>query len=182
MPFPFLTERLLLRRFHDTDLDAFHTYRNDPEVFKYQGWQRPYLRETAAEFITEMKDAAPGQEGRWFQAAIQRRSDATLLGDVAFCPQRGNPHQAYLGFTLARRFWGQGYAREAVGAVLDFLFLELDMHRIAADCDAENSNSYRLLERLGFRREAHHVESYPVADGWRDEYVYALLEREWPHP
>ncbi|MFZ5880031.1 MAG: GNAT family N-acetyltransferase [Chloroflexota bacterium] len=182
MPFPLLTERLLLRRFHESDLDAFRAYRNDPEVFQYQGWQTPYLREMAAEFIAEMKDAIPGREGYWFQAAIQRRSDYTLLGDVAFCPQRGNPRQAYLGFTLARRFWGQGYAGEAVGAVLGFLFGELDMHRLIAVCDAENANSYRLLERLGFRREAHHVESYPGADGWRDEYVYALLEREWPRP
>lgn len=182
MPFPLVTERLLLRHFLEADLDAFHAYRADPEVAKYQGWQTPYLREVAADFIADMKDAIPGEEGRWFQSAIQRRSDYTLLGDVAFCPLRGNPRQAFLGFTLARPYWGQGYASEATRAVLDFLFGELDMHRIVAYCDVVNANSYHLLERLGFRREAHHIESFSMGERWGDEYVYALLEREWHRP
>ena len=105
MLFPLVTERLLLRHFHESDLDAFHAYRNDPEVFQYQGWHVPYLRETAAEFIAEMKDAVPGVEGCWFQAAVQRKSDHALIGDVAFCPMRGDARQAFFGFTLARRFW-----------------------------------------------------------------------------
>ncbi len=182
MPYPLVTERLLLRHFHESDLDAFYAYRNDPEVFKYQGWGVPYLREMAAEFIAQMKDAVPGEEGHWFQTAIQRKSDHTLIGDVAFCPMRGNPQQAFFGFSLARRFWGQGYASEAAQAVLDYLFHELEMHRIVADCDAENVHSYRLLERLGFRREARHLESFWTGEQWRDEYVYALLGREWRRP
>jgi aminoglycoside 6'-N-acetyltransferase len=182
MPYPLVTERLLLRHFLEADLDAFHAYRNDPEVSKYQGWQVPYLREMAAEFIAEMKDAIPGEEGRWFQTAIQHNADHILLGDVAFCPMRGDPRQAYLGFTLARPYWGQGFAREAVQAVLNYLFHELDMHRIVGVCDAANVNSYRLLEHFGFRREAHHVENYWLGERWGDEYVYALLEREWPRP
>jgi len=182
MPFPLVTDRLLLRHFHESDLDAFHAYRNDPEVFKYQGWSVPYLRETAAEFIAEMKDAVPGERGRWFQTAIQRKSDHILLGDMAFCPMRTDPRQAYFGFTLARPYWRHGYAGEAARAVLDYLFDELEIHRVVAECDAENINSFRLLERLGFRREAHHVENYWTESGWRDEYVYALLEREGRRP
>ena len=182
MPLPLVTERLLLRHFHESDLDAFHAYRNDPEVFKYQGWSVPYLREMAAEFIAVMKDAVPGEEGHWFQVAVQRKSDYALVGDVAFCPLRGSPRQAFFGFSLARRFWGQGYASEATQAVLDYLFHELDMHRVVADCDVENAHSIRLLERLGFRREAHHLESYWTGEQWCDEYVYALLEREARRP
>jgi len=64
-------------------------------------------------------------------------------------------------------------------ALIDFIFTELDLHRLVADCDAENVNSYRLLERLGFRREAHHVESYWLGERWGDEYAYALPGREW---
>jgi RimJ/RimL family protein N-acetyltransferase len=183
MPIHIETERLLLRHFHESDLEPFLAYRNDPEVRKYQGWQVPYLREMAADFIDEMKAAVPGEEGRWFQTAIQRKADHVLIGDLAFHPLRGNPRQAYFGFTLARPFWGQGYASEAARALLDHLFGVLAMHRIIADCDVDNANSYRLLERLGFRREAHHVENYWLGgDRWGDEYVYALLEREWRRP
>lgn len=178
MPFPLETERLILRHFRDSDLEPFTAYRNDPEVYRYQGWKTPYFLEYATEFIAEMKEAAPGTEGRWFQSALERKADGIMIGDVAFFPMRGKP-QAYVGFTLARPFWGQGYAGESIRRLIDFLFSELDLHRLVADCDADNANSYRLLERLGFRRKAHHVESYWLGERWGDEYAYALLGREW---
>lgn len=53
------------------------------------------------------------------------------------------------------------------------------MHRVSADCDVENIASYRTLEKLGFRREAHFVESFLVDGVYTSEYHYALLQREW---
>ena len=184
MPLPLETERLILRHFQDSDLETFLAYRNDPEVYRYQGWKTPYFLEYATEFIAEMKRAIPGEEGHWFQFALERKGDAAMLGDVAFFPMSGKPQHAYVGFTLARPYWNQGYAGEAMRALIEFLFTELNMHRLVADCDAENANSYHLLERLGFRREAHHMESYWLGESWGDEYTYALLGREWrgSHP
>jgi aminoglycoside 6'-N-acetyltransferase len=103
------------------------------------------------------------------------------MGDVAFHITRSNPRLAYLGYTLARSAWGQGYANEAVRKLLDYLFGVLDLHRVVADCDVDNAASIRLLERLGFRREAHHIESYWLEDTstWGSEYLYAILQREW---
>ena len=138
-----------------------------------------FERAQAVEFIEEMRIAVPGKEGCWFQTALELRTTQELIGDVAFCPKTGSHGQAYLGFTLARPFWNQGYALEATTAVLDYLFGELKLHRMIADCDTDNSNSIRLLERLGFRREAHHCESYWLGDHWGNEYGYALLDREW---
>jgi RimJ/RimL family protein N-acetyltransferase len=182
MPFPIETERLILRHFQDSDLNAFMAYRNDPEVYRYQGWKTPYFLEYATEFIAEMKAAVPGTEGKWFQSALERKQDGAVLGDVAFFPMRNKPRQAYVGFTLARPYWSQGYASESMRALIDYLFGELSFHRLVAECDADNVNSYRLMERLGFRREAQHVESYWLGDRWGSEFSYALLEREWLHP
>ncbi len=179
MPFPLQTERLVLRHFTDADLEPFLAYRNDPQVYRYQGWKVPYERSTAEEFIRSMKAAEPGREGDWFQAALEQKSSGLLIGDVGFFPRPGAHGQAYLGATLARPYWSQGYAVEALTAILDFLIGELGFHRIHADCDPENHGATRLLERLGFRREAHHIENYWLGDRWADEYVYAILEREW---
>jgi aminoglycoside 6'-N-acetyltransferase len=179
MPFPLETNRLVLRHFHDEDLEAFLAYRNDPEVYRYQGWKVPFERSTAREFVESMKMADPYADGQWFQTVLEQKSDHVQIGDVGFFPKRGSHGQAYIGFTLARPYWGKGYATEAVTAVLDFLFRERKLHRIQADCDPDNSASCRLLERLGFRREAVHIESYWSADHWTDEFIYALLEREW---
>ena len=152
---------------------------NDPEVYQYQGWQVPFSRDLGEDFIQTMKLSTPGAEGRWFQTALEHKGDHVLVGDIGFFPVRGNARQAYFGFTLARPYWNQGYASEAARALISYIFDELCLHRLMADCDTENLNSYRLLERLGFRREGHHVESYWLGERWGDEYVYALLDREW---
>lgn len=179
MSFPFETERLVLRQFKKTDLEPFLVYRNDPQVYRYQGWKVPYERSLAEEFVEFQRLADPTREGEWFQTALELKATHTLIGDVGYFPRKGYNGQAYLGYTLARPFWGQGYAREAVSRIIEYLMDELKLHRIVADCDTDNTSSIRLLEWLGFRREAHHVESYWLGDRWGDEYDYALLEREW---
>jgi RimJ/RimL family protein N-acetyltransferase len=63
--------------------------------------------------------------------------------------------------------------------LLDYLFNELNLHRVIAECDVENIASYRLLERLGFRREAHLIENIWFKGAWGSEFHYAILEREW---
>lgn len=181
MPFSLETPRLLLRSFRDSDLEPFLAYRNDPEVFRYQGWKTPYLREDAVEFVAEAQIIQPGTPGVWMQLAIESRETGALLGDIAFHLTKSNPRMAYLGYTLARASWGQGYASEAAHKVLDYLFRVLDLHRVVADCDVDNQASIRLLERLGFRREAHYLESFWLEheNRWGSEYLYALLQREW---
>ena len=172
------TSRLLIRPFHDADLDAFLAYRNDPEVARYQGWSVPYSRASALEFIAKMKDRHISA-GEWLQLALELNETGQLAGDMAIHIMKSDPRQAYLGYTLAREHWGKGFAREAVSALLDQLFGELNLHRIVAECDVENTASWQLLERLGFRREAHLVENIFFKGAYGSEYHYALLQREW---
>lgn len=179
MPLPLLTDRLILRTFSLQDAEHFAAYRSDPEVALYQSWTAPYALEDAMAMITSMQLDKVGQPGAWRQVAIERKADGQLLGDCAFCVMANDPQQAEMGFTLARSAQGQGYAREAVARLLTFLFAELDLHRVVAICDVENNASIRLLERLGMRREAHHIEATWFKGRWSSEYVYAILRREW---
>ncbi|MBK8821884.1 MAG: GNAT family N-acetyltransferase [Anaerolineales bacterium] len=87
--------------------------------------------------------------------------------------------QAKIGFTLAAKHWRKGYITEIIPCLLEYLFEDMDMHRVAADCDVENVASYRALEKLGFRREAHFLESYLISGVYGSEYHYGLLQREW---
>ncbi len=102
-----------------------------------------------------------------------------MIGDVAIFTQDGLPLQAELGFTLARDHQGQGYAGEAVRCVLSYLFCDLKVHRVIAVSDVENHASYRLMQRLGMRREGHFIENNWFKNSWSSEYLYALLAREW---
>ncbi len=175
----FNTRRLKLRPFQPDDAAAFSAYRSDPEVARYQGWTAPYSLQQAQEFIQEMIATVPGTPGQWYQIAVELKSSGELIGDVAFHIEANSPQQAILGITLATAFQGQGYAAEAMNCLLKFLFEELKLHRVSAYIDVENPASYHLVEKLGFRREAHFIENCWFKGAWGSEYLYAMLESEW---
>ena len=173
------TPRLILRRFTDNDLEPFLAYRSDPEVSRYQGWSEPYTREMAEEFIREMKTRQPGKLGQWFQWAIELRASGEMLGDCAFYLLERDASQAEIGVTLSRAHQGQGYAQEAIQRLLEYLFDDLGLHRVCANCDPENLPAWQILERMGFRREAYFVESLWFKGRYASEYWYAMLSLEW---
>jgi RimJ/RimL family protein N-acetyltransferase len=173
------TERLILRPFRMEDAEAFAAYRSDPQVAAYQGWEAPYSLEQARHFCAAMSQAVPGIPGEWYQIALELKSNGEMIGELAFFILKGDERQAEIGFTLARRYHGQGYAGEAVERLLAHLLGERRLHRVRANCDVENAASARLLERVGMRREAHLVESLWFKGRWSSEYWYAILQREW---
>lgn len=179
MPFPLETDRLILRRFRDSDLGEFLAYRSDPQVARYQGWEIPYGLDEAQAFIDQMKNAIPGTPGKWFQSVIESKSINVVIGDCAFHVMESDKRQAFIGITLSHAYWGKGYGEEASRRLLDYLFSELNLHRVVAECDVNNTASFSLLERLGFRREAHLLENIWFKGAWGSEFHYAMLEREW---
>ena len=76
-------------------------------------------------------------------------------------------------------YWGRGYMTEAGRAILDVAFREIDLHRVWATCDPRNRASYRVMEKLGMRREAHFRKGVMEKGEWRDSYLYAILAEEW---
>ena len=173
------TSRLTLRSFIDNDLESFLAYRNDPEVAKYQGWGIPYPREKGEKFISSMRETNAPKQGVWIQFAVALKGTDELIGDLGCHVKKEDARQAVIGFTIASEHWRKGYAVEVISCLLEYLFEDMDMHRVTADCDVENAASYRTLEKLGFRREAHFIESFPVNGVYTSEYHYALLQREW---
>jgi RimJ/RimL family protein N-acetyltransferase len=102
-----------------------------------------------------------------------------MIGDCFFKVIEDDPRQAEIGYTLARAAQGQGFATEAVAALLTWAFLTFNLHRVIAVVDVENTASVALLERLGLWREAHFRQNIWFKGAWGDEYVYAILRNEW---
>ncbi len=173
------TKRLTLRNFIDADLEAFWAYRNDPQVAKYQGWEFPYPREKALQFVDSMKDSFAPRSGEWIQYAIALTETNELIGDLGCYIKKEDARQAVIGFTIASQHWHKGYAGEIIPSLMKYLFEDMNMHRITADCDAGNAASYRTLEKLGFRREAHYVDSFLFNGAYASEYYYGMLQHEW---
>ena len=173
-----LSERLLIRRFGPADAEPLAAYRSDAEVARYQAWECPYSVHEAEKFIASLRGLAPGTPGTWFQFAVGLLPSGTLIGDVALRTTRSDPRQAELGFTFAGTHQGHGYATEAVRAVAAYAFGRLAMHRVFSLTDARNLPAQRLLERLGFRREAELRENTWFKGEWASEFLYAQLESE----
>ena len=98
---------------------------------------------------------------------------------MALKPDEWDPRLAEVGFTLGLPYQHQGFAAEAVTAVLEYAFTTLNIHRIQAVTDVENAASIALLERIGMRQEGHFLENVWFRGKWGSEYHYAILEAEW---
>lgn len=167
------TERLILRPFRETDLQDLYEYLSDEQTVHYEPYKPMTLAETQDNLRWRMDTEA--------MIAVERREDHKLIGNLYFA--RGEFDTAELGYVFNRRFWGRGYASESCRALINQAFAE-GTHRIIAECDPENVNSWRLLEALGFTREAHlrkNVYFWKDEQGnpiWKDTYVYARLSTD----
>ncbi|MDH2415858.1 GNAT family protein [Nocardioides sp. CER19] len=178
---PLRTDRLTLRRGTEPDLEAIWAYRRDPAVTRWLSAAPGTLAEHRASFI---------ERGHLDQMIMVER-DGTVVGDTMIriedayaqheIAERARGTQAELGWTLDPAYGGRGYATEAVRALVDLCFGPLGLRRVVALCFADNEPSWRLMERLGMRREQHLVrESLHRSGEWVDAYGYALLAEEWP--
>ncbi|WP_042165913.1 GNAT family N-acetyltransferase [Paenibacillus gorillae] len=171
-----ITDRLFIRILDMRDRDAFFSYRTMPEVYKYQSW-KPENRDDAENFLTANMAVVPNTSDSWLQLAVCLK-DGSLAGDVGIHFLEDG-FQAEIGYTFSPEYQRKGYAAEAVSAVMDYLFIQLNKHRITGSVDPDNLRSIKLLEGLGFRKEAHFVKSYRMNDQWYDDCVYAMLADEW---
>ncbi|WP_299573280.1 GNAT family protein [uncultured Shewanella sp.] len=171
-----MTQRTCIRAFEHDDLVLFTEYRADPFIAKYQSWT-DYNFEQAQSLFAAMDYNAFGMPGLWFQLAIADKQTQLIMGDIAL--HFIDNEQMEIGFTLAQQYQQQGIAFEALSAVIDYLFIELNKHRIIATTDAENIPSMALLNKLGFRKEGHFYKNIFFKGQWGDECVFAMLKDEY---
>jgi RimJ/RimL family protein N-acetyltransferase len=171
------TNRLILRPIAKDDALEMFGYRSDKETNKYQGWI-PETVEDVEVFIGKIAREI-NQPETWFQFVIIEKLNSTIIGDLGIHFFDTENKQVELGCTLKKDSQRKAYATEALGRVIDFVFTDLKKHRIIASIDPANTSSLRLLNRLGFRQEAHFVESLFIQGKWVDDVRFAMLESEW---
>jgi RimJ/RimL family protein N-acetyltransferase len=166
------TLRLDLRPIAAADWPAIHRYMSDPNVTRWL--PEGQLDEAQAQAFA-LKHA--GRSPRAV-AVIERESDQ-LVGHMNFHPWFGRATHE-IGWAIAADRQGRGYATEAARALMHFAFTTLARHRVIATCQPENPASWRVMEKLGMRREAHFRQCLHQKTGeWWDEYFYALLADEY---
>jgi RimJ/RimL family protein N-acetyltransferase len=143
------TPRLRLRPFTLADTDAIHAVYADPEVMRWVGTGAVSQR-SASERLLRGFAAHQTRNGFGFWAVVERASGA-LIGDAGL--HRTPAGEVELGYTLARAWWGRGYATEAAGAWLDAAFGPLGIPEVIALAEPDNAASLHVLEKLGMRRD-----------------------------
>lgn len=177
--FPLLTARLRLRPFEARDAAAFHAMRADPVHTRYVPYSAMSHEEIARVIALRQTWLSLGEEGSGIVLAVERRDTGAFIGEVLLFRYQPGLRTAEHGYALATEHAGQGYATEAARALLHWGFTEGGLHRAVAKLDARNASSARVLEKLGFRKEAHHVRDYLMDGEWTDTAVYAQLAGEW---
>jgi RimJ/RimL family protein N-acetyltransferase len=172
------TERLILRDFRDDDWPDMLAYWVDPR------YQRHYAE------VADPEEMVRGLVG-WFvaqqierprrkwQLAVTLKDDGRFVGNCGVRITDPELREGDIGYELHPDYWGRGYATEAARAVLRFGFEQAGLHRVWAECVADNVGSQRVLEKLGLRREARFREHRWYKGRWWDTLIYAMLEHEW---
>jgi RimJ/RimL family protein N-acetyltransferase len=172
------TERLRLRPFQPSDVEAFIRYRTDPTTTQWQSWTLPLTAEKATEIVTSCAKTDRLIDGEWTGFVITDATTNEIFGDISFCPD-WKCRSAELGYTLGREHRGRGIVTEAAAAVIAWLFSDAYFHRVHAALHPDNHASAAVLERLGFVYEGTLVESFWVDDDCSDDPQYRLLRTDW---
>jgi [ribosomal protein S5]-alanine N-acetyltransferase len=174
-PFPILpTPRLVLRALRLSDLNDLYEYASDPQIDQYVPWEHykdiEEARANLNEFLEEYEKDGLGAWG------IEHRADRKLIGIINISIPHRIHRRVEVGYTIARTYWGQGYATEALQALIQFGFEKMELLRIEAVLLPQNTASARVLLKAGMQYEGllHH---YQV---WRgqpcDLQMYALVK------
>ncbi|HHX65777.1 MAG TPA: GNAT family N-acetyltransferase [Chloroflexi bacterium] len=174
----FETERLIVRGFSPEDWQDLQEYVSQPDVTRYD-----YEYPTSDEECRGIAECFSTQEGFW---AVCLKETGKMIGHIVCTRKPPDELRTWsLGFVFNPAYGRRGYATEACRRILRHVFEDLDAHRVEAGCAPDNTASWRLLERLSMRREAHHIKSGFIRraeDGsplWGDSYIYAILGEEW---
>ena len=171
------TERLLLRRITENDVNEVMELRGNPETMKFV--PRPLVTnsEQALAHITMIEDKIVNNIGiNW---GITVKGNPKLIGIIGHYKIQPENYRSEIGYMILPQYNGQGFVTEAVKALLIYGFDDLQMHSIEAVIDPENYASERVLQKSGFVKEAHFIENEYYDGKFYDSVIYSLLKRNF---
>jgi [ribosomal protein S5]-alanine N-acetyltransferase len=172
-----ITSRLRLREFMQGDFAALRDMESRPEMHTYER-EPPSETDTRNSLDEYIRDQSETPRTT-FRFAITISPQDTVRGILKISRQWEAIREWEVGWAVHPAEWGNGYAVEAAGKVIDWAFSEMNVHRIVAFCHADNAASVRVMEKLGMHQDGRLRETRWLRGIWWDEFVYSILEREW---
>ena len=177
--YPIVTDRLILRAFSESDLDALHSFHSLPEVTRFLYWDPRSKNEASQALARRIEGSKITGEGQTLAVAVERTDTGELIGDLNLAWESEMHRRGEIGFIFHPDHHGKGYAHESALALLRLGFEDLGLRRIIGRCDARNTASAKLMERLGMTFEARLRENELFKGVWTDELVFGMLASDW---
>ncbi len=176
-PFPVLeTDRLILRKPHAKDTDILFRYRSDKEYMRYIPHRYTTDKNEVARILAYMNEMADKQQSiNWVMTLKDSDELIGVIGFVRFLPDN---LRAEIGYMTATPYQRCGYTVEALKAVIRYGFDQMKLHSIEAVVNSENEPSGKLLEKLGFSKDAFFKDYLHHAGTFRNAYVFSLVKKE----
>ena len=171
------TERLILRRLTPDDAEAmFAGWCNDPEVSRFLTWPPHGNVEVTRSILNGWIEQY--DDGAYFNWGIELKDSGRLVGNISVVKVREDIDSADIGYCMSREFWGRGIMPEALRAVMDYLFDEVGMNRVAASHDVNNPKSGRVMEKAGMKLEGTLRQAGWNMQGVCDEVWHSMVKSE----
>ena len=175
------TSRLILRQARREDAEPmFRNWASDPEVTKYLTW--PAHGSIA---VSEMVIGSWLQEYEkesYYQWMIELKELGEPIGSISVVRQNDRVEEAEIGYCIGSRWWHKGIMTEALNAVIEYLFTEVGMNRVAARHDPNNPHSGGVMRKCGMKYEGTHRACDRNNQGVCDAAQYAILRSGWKRP
>ena len=172
------TKRLILRRFRVKDLDdMFKNWISDPDV--QRGYGEPtYSKLEDAKNILD-KWIASYEKSDYYRWTIALKDTDISIGQIAFYSIDSDNLRADIEYCIGKGFWGNGYATEALRAVIDFGFGKIGLNRIQGYHTNKNPESGSVMKKSGMSYEGTLKQNFIDNGSFQDSILYAILKHEW---
>ena len=174
-----ISDRLLISKITNEDIANVHFKNSHPEVAEYNTIGIPEDISNTKQLLSSVLEANPSQLPTKLGWSIRLKTNNQFLGELGMSLSTAKYSRAEIHYSLLPSEWGKGYASESVKAIIKWGFEKLKLHRIEAGVATENDRSIKLLEKVGMTREGLCRKILPIRGGWKDNYMYAIIDEDY---
>ena len=172
----FESERLIFRRIVHGDANDIFLIRSNNKVMRFMDVPWHHSISDAEKLINSVEESYKNKTGiSW---GIVEKHSNSFIGYIGFIRIYPDHCRAEIGYALKPEFWGKGYMYETINKLVRFGFEEMKLHSIEANVNPLNEKSKKVLERVGFKKEAYFRENYFFNGKFLDSVIYSLLEKD----
>ena len=170
------SERLLFRKFLLSDAKDLLLIRSNDAVMKYLDIARFESIADAEKMVQTVSESYDNETGiNW---GIVEKHSNNFIGYFGFWRMIPEHCRAEIGYALKPEYWGRGYMYETINRMVRFGFKNMNLHSIEANVNPDNDKSKKVLEKIGFKKEAYFRENYLFNNRFLDSIIYSLLEKD----